>query len=154
MIPTECWLMSVGDHSDRPFLCHGRPDHICARRAHRSTRAVDRAHWSIGFFHGLLQAPFLLPLTFDLCTISSLPIILHLGENFLNLSRTLTNIWRNWYTISAKLTHDLSLSAQNEIVTRSWQNRHTISTWPTDETYSFKQITNTGTIDFHWSHQI
>jgi len=31
----------------RPFLCNGQPDgqpgHVCARRAHRSTGAVDRA---------------------------------------------------------------------------------------------------------------
>ena len=44
-------------------------------------------------------------------SISSFPTILHLGEDFSNLSRTPTNIWRN--------RHDLGLSAPNEIDTRS-----------------------------------
>ena len=95
---------------------HGRPGeqpgHVCARRAHRSTgRSTGLVHRSTGWWTrpcpGLLQCLFLLPLTSDLCAISSisfissLPTILHLGENFLNLSQTPTNTWRNRHTISA-----------------------------------------------------
>ena len=49
----------------------------------------------------------------------------------------------------AKSTHDLG-----KIDTRTQRNRHTISTWPTDETCSFKWIASTRTINFHWSYQI
>ena len=44
----------------------------------------------------------------------------------------------------AKSTYDLS-----EIDTQSRRNRHTISTWPINETCSFKRIVSTYTIDFH-----
>ena len=71
---------------------------------HRSTARSTR------FCLSLLQSSFLLPLTFDLCAISSLPTSLHLGEDFSNLSRTPMNIWRNRHTISAKSTHDLNLA--------------------------------------------
>jgi len=89
--PTESRLMSVGRpflcqgrSGGRPFLCHsrsgGRLGHVCVRRAHRSTerstgvcppvnQAVDRA----------LSRPasmsFSLPLTSDLCAISSISFI-------------------------------------------------------------------------------
>ena len=87
----------------------------------------------------------LLPLSSDLCAtffylLSSYN--LHLGEDFSNLRRTLI------YHL-AKSTHDFGLSAPNEIDTRSWRNRHTISSWPTDETCSFKLIASTRTINFH-----
>jgi len=58
-----------------------------------------------------------LPMCFYLLFISSLPTILHLGEDFLNLSWTLMNIWWNWHMISAKSIHDLDFE-------RSKQNRH------------------------------
>jgi len=67
----------------------------------------------------------------SISSISSLPTILHLGENFSNLSQSPTNSSpspgeidtrsrRNRYTISTKSTRDLGLSALDEINTRSW----------------------------------
>jgi len=63
----------------------------------------------------------------------SLPTILHLGEDFSNLSRTPTNTWRNRHTISAKSTHDLGLNIPNEIDTQSRRNRHTTKHVPSNE---------------------
>ena len=61
--PIESSYPSVCRLGGRPLLCHGRPGHVCARRAHRSTG------WSTGLCPGLLHTPFLLPLTFSLCAI-------------------------------------------------------------------------------------
>ena len=113
------------DHSF--VLCHslprGRPCYPVHVYAHRPT-----------FCFGLQQVSFSLLLAFGLCAIflmslknssdvllsplSPLSIILHFGEDFSNLSRTLTNTWRNQYMISTKSTHDLGLSSPNEIDTR------------------------------------
>ena len=91
----------------------------------------------LGLSPSLLWAPFR-SLSLRYPSIFSLPTILHLGEVYSNLSRTPMNIWRNRHTISAKSKHDLNLSAPNEIDTQSQWNRHSISTWPTDEIGSFK----------------
>ena len=109
------------DRADRPFLCHGRPGHVCARCAHRSTVR------STGSYPGLLQCVVLLlylPISMlhsFISSISSLLIILHFSEDFSNLNRTPTNTnispdeidtrsRRNRHTISAKSTHDLDLA--------------------------------------------
>ena len=72
--PTESWLISVGrplrSTVPLPRSTDGRSSHVCARHAHRS---IGR---SIGFCFGLLQVPFLLPLTSDLCAISSISFYL------------------------------------------------------------------------------
>ena len=95
---------------DRSFLC--TPVHT--GRPGRSTRLLHR---STGSTSGLLHAPFLATLSSDLCATSFhllyllSPIILHLGEDFSNLSRSPTN----------------SSLSPGEIDTRSRRNRHTIS---------------------------
>ena len=61
---TNLELAHVSRSTDsRPLLCHGRPGHACARRAHRSTgRSTGSVHRSTGrstgFCPGLLQCPF------------------------------------------------------------------------------------------------
>ena len=94
---------------DRPCLCTSctpvdwAVDGLCPP----VNRAVDRA------LSRPILMPFSLPLTSSLCAISSnssLPTILHLGEDFSNLSRTPMNIWQNRHRISAKSTHDLDLA--------------------------------------------
>ena len=131
------------------------PGHVCARRAHRSTG------WSIEFCIGLQWVPVLAP--FDFWSLRYLPNKFNnlfrflLSPLFLQFSTSLNSnehLAKSTHTISANLTHDLGLSAPNEIDTWSWRNRYTILTWPIDETYSFKRIASTHTIDFHWSHQI
>ena len=71
----------------------------------------------------------------------SLPTILHLGEDFSNLSRIPTN--------SNISSGEIDTRSRLE---RSERNRHkisTTSTWSTDETYSFTRISITRTINFH-----
>ena len=57
----------------------------------------------------------------SISSISSLPIILHLGEDFLK-SEPISNVpqsitWRNRHTISAKSTHDLGLESEAQLST-------------------------------------
>ena len=83
---------------DRSVFVHlvhtGRPVACCMRR------------------FSLLCLPIFV-LSSDVSSISSLPTILHLGEDFLNLSRSPMN----------------SSLSPGEIDTRSRRNRHTISSW-------------------------
>ena len=92
--PTESRAISVGRPGpvDRSFLC--------TARARRSTgRSTGLLHRSTESTSGLLHAPFLAPLSSDLCTTFFhllyllyllFPTILHLGEDFSNLSRSPT----------------------------------------------------------------
>ena len=129
----------------------GRPLRCACQRAHRSTGPVDRATASADGRPGRstvrLFCCFLLLLNSGFpSSLRRLPrrlpplTILHLGEDFSNLSRSPTypslspgeidtRSRRNRHTISAyahrtKSTHDLG-----EIDTRSRRNRHTISAW-------------------------
>ena len=79
--PTGSWLTSVGRPGGRSFLClsrpSGRPGHVCARRAHRSTEQ------STGLCPPVDQAlsrpasmPFSLPLSSGLCAISFISFLL------------------------------------------------------------------------------
>ena len=118
---TESRATSVGRPGpvDRSFLC--TPVH--------AGRPGGRPASS-----GLLHAPFLTPLSSDLCATSFhlfyllCSIILHLSEDFSNLSRSPTypslspgeidtRSRRNRYTISAKSTHDLGLESVAQLST-------------------------------------
>ena len=76
----------------------------------------------------VLFLPMSLKNSSDVFYLLSLPTILHLSEDF---SKSELNSNEHL----AKSTHDLG-----EIDTRSRRNRHTISTWPTDETGPSKRI--------------
>ena len=89
-------LLSVGQPGNRslPSCAHSCTpvDRAVDRPPPPVDRAVDQEHK-----FGLLNAPFLASLISDLCATSFhllyllSPTILHLGEDFLNLSRSLTN---------------------------------------------------------------
>jgi len=101
------FLSSLSTSVNRSKSC---PCQSTERSTHPSLVYVDRPSGRPKSFHIIkkLYLMFLPSLS-----------ILHLSEDFSNLSRTPMSTCRNRHTNSAKLTHDLDLSAAGKIDTRS-----------------------------------